>query len=48
VIAREMTKIHEEYLRGTVSQLILYTEENKMKGECVILIGKDKRSVYFN
>ena len=47
-IAREMTKIHEEYLRGTVSQLILYTEENKMKGECVILIGKDKRSVYFN
>ena len=48
VIAREMTKIHEEYLRGTVSQLILYTEKNKMKGECVILIGKDKRSVYFN
>ena len=48
VIAREMTKIHEEYLRGTVSQLISYTEENKMKGECVILIGKDKRSVYFN
>ena len=48
VIAREMTKIHEEYLRGTVSQLISYTEKNTMKGECVVLIGKDKRSVYFN
>ena len=48
VIAREMTKIHEEYIRGTVSQLISYTEKNKLKGECVILIGKDKKSVYFN
>ena len=48
VIAREMTKIYEEYLRGTVSQLISYTEKNTMKGECVVLIGKDKRSVYFN
>ena len=48
VIAREMTKIHEEYLRGTVSQLILYTENNKLKGECVILIAKDKKNVYFN
>ena len=47
VIAREMTKIHEEYIRGTVSQLILYTEKNKVKGECVLLIGKDKNSVYF-
>ena len=48
VIAREMTKIHEEYIRGTVSQLILYTEKNKLKGECVLLIGKDKKNVYFN
>jgi len=48
VIAREMTKIYEEYLRGTVSQLILYTENNKLKGECVILIAKDKKNVYFN
>tara|TARA_B100001013_G_scaffold261984_1_gene164578 strand:+ start:2066 stop:2764 length:699 start_codon:yes stop_codon:yes gene_type:complete len=48
VIAREMTKIHEEYIRGTVSQLISYTEKNKLKGECVLLIGKDKNSVYFN
>jgi len=47
VIAREMTKIHEEYIRGTVSQLISYTEKNKLKGECVLLIGKDKNSVYF-
>lgn len=48
VIAREMTKIHEEYIRGTVSQLITYTEKKKLKGECVLLIGKDKNSVYFN
>ena len=43
-----MTKIHEEYLRGTVSQLISHTENNKLKGECVILIAKDKKNVYFN
>jgi 16S rRNA (cytidine1402-2'-O)-methyltransferase len=48
VIAREMTKIHEEYIRGTVSELIAYTDTTKLKGECVLLIGKEKPSVYFN
>ena len=38
VLAREITKIHEEFLRGTVSEIIeKYTEP---KGEFVILVEK--------
>ena len=48
VIARELTKLYEELLRGTISELLIYLEQNSLKGECVILIGKNKKSVYFN
>ncbi len=48
VICREMTKIHEEYIRGTVSTLIEHIKKHTLKGECVLLIGKNKSSVYFN
>ncbi|MBH49315.1 MAG: 16S rRNA (cytidine(1402)-2'-O)-methyltransferase [Candidatus Marinimicrobia bacterium] len=48
VIARELTKLHEELLRGTISELLIYLEQKRLKGECVILIGKNKKSVYFN
>ena len=36
VIAREITKIHEEYLRGTADELLEKTDE--LKGEFVIII----------
>ena len=40
VIAREVSKLHEEYLRGTVQQLRSALEKrNGIKGECVVLIG---------
>ncbi|MBF0913488.1 16S rRNA (cytidine(1402)-2'-O)-methyltransferase [Candidatus Gracilibacteria bacterium] len=39
VVARELTKKFEEFLRGSISEILLYFEENpsKLKGEFVIL-----------
>lgn len=39
VIAREITKIHEEYIRGTVEELIEITEN--LKGEMILIIEKN-------
>lgn len=39
VICRELTKIHEEYLRGTIDELITYLEEAELKGECCLLVS---------
>ena len=41
VVARELTKIHEEIKRGTISSLLKEFKNTKVKGECVILIGKE-------
>lgn len=38
VIARELTKIHEEYLRGTPTELLNSLEEKTVKGEITLLI----------
>lgn len=38
VVCRELTKIHEEYLRGTVSEILSYLQENELKGECCLLL----------
>lgn len=48
VVCREMTKLHEETIRGTVSSLLAYFQKKKVKGECVILVGKDDPHVYFD
>ena len=47
VICRELTKMHEETIRGTLSSLVNLLSERKLKGECVLLIGKDDENVYF-
>ena len=47
VIGRELTKVHEEYQRGKVSELINNFKENKPRGEFVVMIGKDDKNVYF-
>lgn len=47
VICRELTKIHEETIRGTLSSLLNLLNDRKLKGECVLLIGKDDKNVYF-
>lgn len=38
VIARELTKVHEEYLRGSLSELISTFEATEPRGEFVILV----------
>lgn len=40
VIAREITKIHEEFIRGTVSEI--YNNYKEFKGELIIIIEKNK------
>lgn len=37
-LAREMTKIHEEYIRSTLSELRALLDERILKGECVLLV----------
>jgi 16S rRNA (cytidine1402-2'-O)-methyltransferase len=42
VVARELTKIHETYYRGTVSQVIQQLKHGVVKGEfVVVLAGKE-------
>lgn len=44
VIARELTKRFEEYARGTVEELISWTEGRELKGEfCVVLEGNPEQ-----
>jgi len=38
VIARELTKLHEQFLRGTVEALLADIENMPMKGECTIVL----------
>ena len=41
-VARELTKIHEEYLRGTLGELVQIFSEKEPKGEFVIVVeGKE-------
>ena len=40
VLARELTKIHEEFIRGNVSEIINNLDE--IKGELIIIIEKNK------
>lgn len=47
VAARELTKIHEQIIRSTVSELLLYFSAQTPKGEFTLLIGKENPNVYF-
>jgi 16S rRNA (cytidine1402-2'-O)-methyltransferase len=38
VVARELTKVHEEFRRGTVAELAAYYEATAPRGEVVVLI----------
>ena len=40
VIARELTKLHEEFLRGNASELIQSWKNSLQKGEIVLMISK--------
>ncbi len=39
VICRELTKLHEEYLRGTLAEMASYLTETDLKGECCLLVA---------
>jgi len=47
VIARELTKLYEEIIRGSFSDAIKYFEAKKIKGEIVIMIGKNDDRIHF-
>lgn len=42
IIARELTKIHEEFLRGPVSELVDLWKTRPEKGEVVLLVRTDQ------
>ena len=45
VLAREMTKLHEEFIRGTVSQILnVVMSRPTIKGECTLLVAGRNQS----
>ncbi|AQP54333.1 16S rRNA (cytidine(1402)-2'-O)-methyltransferase [Vagococcus penaei] len=38
-LCRELTKVYEEYIRGTISELITYLSEHSVKGECCLIVA---------
>ena len=47
IVARELTKLYEEIIRGNFSSVVEFFESKKVKGELVIIIGKDDDRIYF-
>lgn len=39
VLARELTKLHEEYRRGLISEVLQSLSENLVKGECLLIVS---------
>lgn len=39
VVAREMTKLHEEFFRGTLAAAVAWVDAKKPRGEFVVLLG---------
>jgi 16S rRNA (cytidine1402-2'-O)-methyltransferase len=39
VLARELTKIHEEYVRGSAADVIAHVIENQPRGEYTVVVG---------
>jgi 16S rRNA (cytidine1402-2'-O)-methyltransferase len=43
VLSREMTKLHEEFTRDSLSQMLEQLQQgHEIKGECTLLVGGDK------
>ncbi|MGG0669111.1 16S rRNA (cytidine(1402)-2'-O)-methyltransferase [Sporosarcina koreensis] len=42
VLARELTKRYEEFLRGTLEEAVLWAESNEIRGEfCIVIAGNE-------
>ncbi|EEG76590.1 16S rRNA (cytidine(1402)-2'-O)-methyltransferase [Dethiobacter alkaliphilus] len=39
VVARELTKLHEEFKRGSLEEILAYYRENSPRGECTVLLA---------
>jgi 16S rRNA (cytidine1402-2'-O)-methyltransferase len=39
VVARELTKIYEEFIRGTVDEVLTKVAQGKVRGEVVVLVA---------
>ncbi len=39
VVARELTKLHESYFRGTLADAVRYYENGRVRGEIVVAVG---------
>jgi len=48
VVARELTKLHEEVLRGTAASLAQSLKGREIKGECVVVLGPNTEEEYFD
>ncbi len=42
VLARELTKVHEEFIRGSAAELSAELERREVKGEITLVIGKSE------
>ncbi|MCR9014565.1 16S rRNA (cytidine(1402)-2'-O)-methyltransferase [Aquiflexum gelatinilyticum] len=48
-VSRELTKIYEENVRGTLQELVAYYQEHPIKGEIVLVVqGRQKNDSYSN
>ena len=47
VVGRELTKLYEEIIRGNLEDVIKNFSKSKVKGEIVIMIGKDDDRINF-
>ena len=47
VVGRELTKLYEEVIRGNLNDIIVHFSKSKIKGEIVIMIGKDDDRINF-
>ncbi|MFZ2460974.1 MAG: 16S rRNA (cytidine(1402)-2'-O)-methyltransferase [Streptococcus infantarius] len=45
VLVRELTKLYEEYQRGSISELLEYIAENHLKGECLLIVSGQDQAV---
>lgn len=44
VLARELTKVHEEFIRGSAAEILQRVQKHELKGEMTLLIGKSERA----
>jgi 16S rRNA (cytidine1402-2'-O)-methyltransferase len=42
VLARELTKLHEEFIRGTAAEVLARVQAQELKGEITLVIGKSE------